>query len=135
MMFKKSYALRRYGEQEITNGYASAPYEDISVRLNVQPLPAKELEALPEGKRSGHWLKAFGTFPVRTADQQMGTPADRLWYRGRWYECEGADNWDHTPLAHFESQWVAVPESAAQEPPPQEGGQTDDGTGAENRVI
>lgn len=77
------------------------------------------MQALPEGERSVKRLKAFGREDVRTASQADGTPADRLWYCGRWYECEGADIWDHTPLAHCESQWVAVPENTPPEPPPQ----------------
>lgn len=119
-MFKKTYTLRRYGpEQE--EGF---PYTDMSVRLNVQPVSAAELQALPEGERSVKRLKAFGRENIRTASQTDGTPADRLWYRGQWYECEGADIWDHTPLAHCESQWVAVPENAPQEAlPVSEGGE------------
>ncbi len=114
-MFKKQYALRRY-EPETEAGF---PYEDMTIRLNVQPVSAAELQALPEGERSVKRLKAFGREDVRTASQADGTPADRLWYCGRWYECEGADIWDHTPLAHCESQWVAVPENTPPEPPPQ----------------
>ena len=114
MMFKKTYNLRRYGpEQE--KGF---PYTDISLRLNVQPVSAVELQALPEGERSVKRLKAFGRENIRTASQTDGTPADRLWYQGQWYECEGADIWDHTPLAHCESQWVAIPENVPQEAPP-----------------
>lgn len=114
-MFKKKYLLRRYGpETEV--GF---PYADMTIQLNVQPVSAAELQALPEGERSEKRLKAFGREDIRTASQADGMPADRLWYRGRWYECEGADLWDHTPLAHCESQWVAVPENAPTEPPPQ----------------
>lgn len=114
-MFKKQYVLRRYGS-ETEAGFS---YADMTIRLNVQPISAAELQALPEGERSVKRLKAFGREDVRTASQADGTPADRLWYRGRWYECEGADIWDHTPLAHCESQWVAVPENTPPEPPPQ----------------
>ncbi len=114
-MFKKQYVLRRY-EPETESGF---PYEDMTIRLNVQPVSAAELQALPEGERSVKRLKAFGREDIRTASQMEGTPADRLWYHGRWYECEGADIWDHTPLAHCESQWVAVPENMPPEPPPE----------------
>lgn len=115
-MFRKNYILRRYGEQGREAGYASFSYVDKMVSLNVQPLSTKELEALPEGGRSQQGIKAFGGFPVRTANQTSGTPADRLFYLGKWYECETSSNWDHTPLAHYESQWTAVPE-CDEEPP------------------
>jgi len=79
-MFKKKYVLRRY-EPETEAGF---PYTDMTVRLNVQPVSAAELQALPEGERSVKRLKAFGREDIRTASQMEGTPADRLWYHGRW---------------------------------------------------
>lgn len=130
-MFKKPYTLRRYGVQTAADGYAAFDYTDQTVRLNVQPLSAQELQALPEGDRASRRVKAFGAFPVRTVDQRAGLPADRLFYRGRWYECESAGTWDHTPLAHMESQWAAVPENQ-REDPPREGDAPDDSPGTEN---
>lgn len=115
-MFKRKYVLRRYGS-ETAEG---VPYTDMTIPLNVQPVSAADLQVLPEGERSTKRLKAFGPDAVRTADHNADTPGDRLWYRGRWYECESADVWDHTPLAHCESQWVAVPENAPPEPPPEQ---------------
>lgn len=119
-MFRKKYSLRRYSEQDREADSASFSYADFPVLLNVQPLSTAELEVLPEGSRSQFRVKAFGDFPVRTADQTEGTPPDRLYVQGRWFECEQADGWDHTPLAHYESQWAAVPEGD-EEPPPERG--------------
>ena len=48
-MFKSTYILRRFSAP---NEDGCHPYEDFPVRLNVQSLNAKELQALPEGKRS-----------------------------------------------------------------------------------
>lgn len=115
-MFKKKYTLRRYGP-ETAEG---VPYTDMVVLLNVQPVSSADLQALPEGERSVKRIKTFGPDEARTANQTAGTPGDRLWYKGRWYECESADVWDHTPLAHCESQWVAVPENVPREPPPEQ---------------
>lgn len=114
-MFRKPYALRRYGP-ETDEGI---PYTDRVVWLNVQPVSASSLQALPEGSRSVKRLKAFGANEVHAADQASKVTGDRLWYRDHWYECESADVWDHTPLSHCESQWVAVPENAPPEPPPE----------------
>lgn len=110
-IFRKPYTLRSFGEQTNVDGYLYSPYEDAKVMLNVQPLTSNELEALPEGDRKVTRIKAFGAFPIKTADQATGTIADRLLYHGRWFECESSFQWDHTLLAHYESQFVAVAES------------------------
>ena len=47
-MFKSTYILRRFSA---ANEDGCHPYEDFPVRLNVQSLNAKELQALPEGTR------------------------------------------------------------------------------------
>lgn len=123
-MFRDSYILRRYGEQTLDEGIASFSYEDIPVSLNVQPISATELQALPEGDRSVQRVRAFGDFPVKTANQNTSCPSDRLYYHDKWFECEQSSDWHHTPLAHYESQWVAVPEGE-EESPPEEGEQID----------
>lgn len=114
-IFRKPYTLRRFGEQTNVGGYLYSPYEDTQVTLNVQPLTSDELEVLPEGDRKVTRLKAYGAFPIKTADQSAGTIADRLLYHGRWFECESSFQWDHTLLAHYESQFVAVAESDTME--------------------
>jgi len=111
-IFKKKYTLRQFGKAAVDgDGYANMPYEDRPVSLNVQPLTVKELEILPEGSRSKKRVKSFGDFPIRTAEQEKGFMADRLFYDGKWYECESSSNWGHIMLAHYESQFVQVTES------------------------
>nr|DAT37160.1 MAG TPA: Minor capsid protein [Caudoviricetes sp.] len=113
-MFKSTYILRRF-EKSDHNGYRS--YTDQSVQLNVQSLNAKELQALPEGERSFDRVKSFGKDEVHTVNQRTGIPADQLYCNGKWYECEQASQWAHTPLAHWECQWVALPEGQQADPP------------------
>ena len=79
------------------------------MRLNVQPLSAEELMALPEGDRSVKRLKSFGPAHMSSVNEPEGIPADRLFYHGEWYECKSSDNWDHTMLAHFRSEFVLLP--------------------------
>ena len=113
-MFKSTYILRRFSA---ANEDGCHPYEDFPVRLNVQSLNAKELQALPEGKRSFDRIKSFGKDEVHTVNQRIGTPADHLYCNGKWYECEQASQWAHTPLAHWECQWTPLPEGMQTKPP------------------
>ncbi len=105
-MFSSQYTIRRYGKADRDGCH---PYRDITVRLNIQSLNTRELEALPEGERSLRRVKSFGKSEIHTVNQQVGTPADRLYYQGEWYECEQASRWEHTPIGHWECQWVVLP--------------------------
>lgn len=109
-IFKNDYTLRRYGEQQLTKGHATSPYTDCIVKLNVQPLSADEMQALPEGERTVKRLKSIGRYPITAADQYKNTPGDRLFYDGHWYECVSSIRWNHTPLSHHRSEFVIVSE-------------------------
>ena len=121
-IFRKPCTIRRFSEQEIVRGHAVAGYTDTKTKLNVQPLSPDELQALPEGERSIKRVKAFSDYPLTAADQYIGQPGDWLFYKGHWYECKSSVQWDHTPLAHFRSEFVIVPESELEEnvEPPEE---------------
>ena len=71
-IFRRKFKIRRFGEDEIINGYAHAIYTDTETSLNVQPLSADELLALPEGERRTKRLKAYGDLIFTTADQSTG---------------------------------------------------------------
>lgn len=108
-IFKKPYTLRSFGKTEYIGGYPRAEYSDRIVKLNVQPLTSTELVALPEGIRREKNIKAIGKVDIRTADDAAGTLADRLLYRGQWYECTGADVWGNTPVGQTEAVFGLVP--------------------------
>lgn len=121
-MFRRPIWIRRWGE----NGR-----EDFQMRLNVQPLTADELQALPEGLRKTKRLKAWGPSLLTVADQETERRGDWIYYCGTWYECVSCIMWDHTPLGHYESQFCQVDGSISKanlEPPgtAQKGGDADD---------
>ena len=132
-LFKRQYTMRVYKEQTVSGGHASAPFKDIVVRLNVQPLTPDELMALPEGERTVKRVKTFGPEMLASADEYTGTPGVRLFYRGYWYECKSSVLWDHTLLSHYRSDFVILPQRE-QEPPPEEVQNTpgEAGEGVEN---
>lgn len=113
-MFRSEYIIRRY---EKADGEGYRLFRDNPIRLSIQSLNTRELEALPEGERSARRVKSFSSSEIRTVNQREEIPADRLYYQGEWYECEQASRWAHTPLAHWEGQWVVLPEGEQQEAP------------------
>ena len=116
MLFKKPYTVRKHQAQEIVNGYAVAPFFDVTMKLNVAPLGSDDLQALPEGERAVKRVNAFGPDKITSADDAQGVPGDYLYYYGQWYKCISSVYWDHTFLRHYESQFVLLPMS--EQPPP-----------------
>lgn len=124
-IFRRPYTVRRHGTQKIVNGYAVSGSIDITCRLNVQPLSSDELLALPEGERSDARVKTFGADRLIAADEHSGMPGDLLFFSGKWYECKSCVSWLHTPLKHYEAEFVVLADQTAQ-PPPGSGGETVD---------
>lgn len=122
-IFRRSFVIRRFGEEQLVDGYGTASYTDTVTSLNVQPLSADELAALPEGERRTKRMKAFGDLVFTTADQSSGRRGDWLWYEGKmdtdghWYECVSSLGWDHTMLSHCRSEFVRVSETEARRVP------------------
>ena len=80
-IFKRSFVIRRFGDEEIIDGYSVAPFTDTVAHLNVQPLSKDEIQALPEGEQRVKRMKAFGDLVFTTADQSTGRRGD--WQIGR----------------------------------------------------
>lgn len=108
-IFKKPYTLRRFEKTQLVKGYSRARYSDSTVKLNVQPLSMSELVTLPDGIRRSKNIKAIGQVQIKTADDRVGTLADRLYYNGEWYECTGVDIWGNTPVGQTEAIFGLVP--------------------------
>lgn len=106
-IFKRPYTLRRFGKTELVKGRSHAKYTDQTVSLNVQPLSMAEIATLPDGLRRSKNIKAIGKVELRTAE--IGILADRLYYRGEWYECTGSDIWGNTPVGQTEAVFGLIP--------------------------
>lgn len=124
-LFRRPYTIRRRGEQKILNGHAVNNSTEFTVKLNIQPLSKNDLLALPEGKRTIARVKSFGSDALISADEHSGTPGDLLYYGGKWYECVSCVYWQHTPLTHYEAEFVILADQNKQKPP-KAGGETVD---------
>lgn len=116
-IWRKPYTVRHFTPGKVSRGYASSGYTDAVAELDVQPLSTKELEALPEGQRSKRRVKTFGDYPMQTANQATSVKGDRLFFEGRWYECEVSEPWNQTKLGHYFAQFVEVPENEKEAAP------------------
>lgn len=112
-LFKRPYVIRHFLPQTFVRGYATSSSQDTTARLNVQPLSANELQALPEGERTVRRVKSFGQERLISADEFTGTQGDRLFYQGYWYECKSSVEWNHTMLRHYRSEFVICKEQQA----------------------
>lgn len=81
-IFRRAFVVRRFGEENIVDGYGVSGYKDFIASLNVQPLNKDELQALPEGENTVKRMKAFGDLVFHTADRAAGRRADWLFYQG-----------------------------------------------------
>lgn len=116
-IFRRPYTVRRRGEQRIIDGYAVRDSSDFTAMLNVQPMSANELLALPEGERTVKRVKTFGADELISSDEHGGRPGDLLFLDGQWYECKSCVHWLHTPLAHYEAAFVILADQSVQSTP------------------
>lgn len=122
-IFKKKYTLRSYSKQKTRKGYVGEEtYKDKTVSLDVQSVVEKQLQTLEQGQRKTKGIVSYGEFPIKTANVKTGERADRLFYAGEWYECVSSSFFEHTPLSHWKSSFVCVPESSEEEPNPTDSG-------------
>ncbi len=112
-IFNKKYRVRRFGEQSVVKGYVTTGHTDFTANLHVHPAGSDTINALPEGERKVKRLEAHGTDVLRSANQDAGVKGDLLYYHGDWYECVSAVEYDDTILAHWNYEFVIVPEDAA----------------------
>ena len=115
-LFNKKYWIRRFGVQKEVRGYLMSGFEDFVADLNVHPMGADAIQALPEGLRHIKRLEAHGEADLIVANEEHGVKGDLLYYHGDWYECVSSQPWDHTILSHLNYQFVMVSTDTASTP-------------------
>lgn len=134
-IFNKKYWLRHFQPQVEYKGYLSASYSDRVVSLNVHPVGAETIAALPEGERKTRRLEAHGEEPLTAGNQETGVRGDLLFYFGDWYECVSSVYWDHTILTHYNYEFVIVPKEEAKSGDLDNPPLSDPNIGSESKVF
>ena len=102
-IFNRDYLMRRYS--------ADDSFVDSMINIHLHE----------EERGSGRWaetqgivrnIAGHGMVELKEASLENGTRADRVFYRGRWYECVSSVFYDHTALSHYNYKFIALPEDA-----------------------
>ncbi len=102
---KRPYTLRRYFKPQIVKGYSSIPYEDITLLMDIQTLE-DNVETTPDGRESVQRLKVFCDSEILVEDENNQQKADRVWFQGKWFECQSSRLSENTPLRHWTATFV-----------------------------
>jgi len=102
--------VERYGEGRFVKGrFQKGDLSKMKMLASVQPLSAKEIQLLPEGRRETDSKKVFTSERLFTNDTLAQTSADVLIYKGKKYEVHKVTDWsDHTDLPHFECVAILI---------------------------
>lgn len=83
----------RRGLSAVAHGFTTeAAPQRIGAKAVVYPASYRELQALPEGKRTEETIHVITLTELRTAAEGQH-PADRLEYNGRVYEVASVKDW------------------------------------------
>lgn len=103
-IFNREYVMRRFAPD--------GSYEDSTISVHLHASENGGGSPWAESQGIVRQVQGHGMVPLREADLEAGTKADRVFYRGRWYECTSSTLYDHTSLAHYNYSFIVVPEDA-----------------------
>ena len=71
--------VTRYAAGAYVNGiYTAGATSTFDTVMSIQSLNGRELLLLPEGERTKNYAKGFASVELKTANQTLGTKADRI---------------------------------------------------------
>jgi hypothetical protein len=91
--------------------YTPGATTDTTIQASVQPFAADELAVLPEGERHREPRKVYTTSDLRTGDQHLGTPADRLVIDSVVFEVVAVER-HRSVIPHYKARAVRLQEAA-----------------------
>lgn len=121
-LWKNKHILRRFSEPTYTGGYAVSSYTDITITANIQT-PSRATSTATDGDYPHQTIKVFTETQLNTADDRTGTPADRIWFQDKWFECRTSRHSNDTFLHHWTAEFV---ECVAQDDAPDSEATSDD---------
>lgn len=103
--FKRPYKVRRYSQPRNVKGYISIPYKEITLPMDVQTME-DIVTTTEDGAKSIQRLKVFCDSEILVEDKGRQQKADRLWYQGKWFDCQSSRLSENTPLRHWTATFV-----------------------------
>lgn len=102
---KTPHKIRRYAKPQFRNGYACIPYDDFTLPMDIQTME-DSVETTQDGRASVQRLKVFCDHEILVEDDANGQKADRVWFQGKWFECQSSRLSENTPLRHWTATFV-----------------------------
>ena len=102
---KKPHKIRRYSAPQYVGGYASIPYSDIVLKMDVQTMEDDVTKA-PDGSKSAQRLKVFCDSEILVENQKKQQKSDRLFFQGKWFDCLSCRLSENTPLRHYTATFM-----------------------------
>lgn len=98
--FRKAYTIRRQSGGTRTNGHwVEGTESNVAITASVQPLTPKEMESLPEGRRTKQAFKLFTDTELKTVETQN---PDRITLFGSNFEVLSIAPWRNDVINHYE---------------------------------
>lgn len=100
--FGASFLVKRSQGGEYVDGIwnGNAESEEITIRAVVQPMTARDLQMLEEGRRFTESKRVYTDTLLRTTDDETNQGADIIEIDGEDYEIHSVEKWGYD-LSHF----------------------------------
>lgn len=105
VFFARPQTIRRYSEPVIVRGYPTFPYSDLVFQMDVQTTDNVNATT-PDGTISRQRLKVFCDDEICVENQAKQQKADRLFFKGKWFECVSCRLSENTMLRHYLATFV-----------------------------
>ena len=73
--------------------------------MDIQTLENR-VDTTPDGRDSIQRLKVFCVLEILAEDQSKQQKADRVFFQGKWFECQTSRLSENTPLRHYTATFV-----------------------------
>lgn len=103
--FKREYKLRRFKQAVVVDGYASIPYEELTVLADIQTTDRSMTTAF-DGTVEVQSIKVFCDEELLPENSASGQKGDWIWFQGKWFECKSTRLSENTPLRHWTATFV-----------------------------
>ena len=104
-LWKKKRTVRRYYDPVMEDGYSVPSHTDFQILADVQTTDRSSSTG-SDGDISTQKIKVFTAEEMHVASEENGTPGDRIWFQGKWFECRSSRLSENTFLKHWTSTFV-----------------------------
>lgn len=102
MIPRKTLTITRYSAGTRVKGtWVEGTPSTFEADYSVQPLTGREMQLLPEDRRTTQSYRLYGDTKLYTVDVNTGTNADRVTIDGETYEVFSCAPWQNTIINHY----------------------------------